>query len=63
MSDEAKDDVGAANGKISDTDIQGVKAGKRNRAETEAGVMPPPAGETREPANDPRREAPDKRGE
>jgi hypothetical protein len=36
---------GEANGKVADSDIQGVKGGKRNRAATEKGVMPPPAGE------------------
>lgn len=46
--------VGAENAKVSDTDIQGAKGGERNRALTDAGVMPPPAGEAREPGKDPR---------
>lgn len=53
MSDKAGK-VGAENAKVSDTDIQGTKAGERNRASTDAGVMPPPAGEPREPGRDPR---------
>lgn len=63
MSGEASDDVGADNEKVSDTDIQGVKGGERNRAATEAGIMPPPAGEPRGSGPDPRRETAGKRGE
>jgi hypothetical protein len=46
-----RSDVGKDNAKVPDSDIQGDKAGKRNRAETEAGIKPAPAGETR-PAKD-----------
>jgi hypothetical protein len=55
MSDKPKA-VGAENAKVSDTDIQGVKGGERNRAATEAGDTPPPAGESRATGQDPRRE-------
>lgn len=51
-----KQQAGNANDKVRDTDIQGTKAGKRNRAATDAGVMPPPAGEGRAPGRDPRQE-------
>lgn len=54
MSDKPK--AGEANDKVPDTDIQGTKAGKRNRAATDAGVIPPPAGEDRAPGRDPRQE-------
>lgn len=60
MSDEKK--VGEENAKVADRDIQGVKAGKRNRATTDAGVMPPPAGEPRGTGEDPRRDKARKSG-
>jgi hypothetical protein len=63
MSEQDRDDVGAENAKVPDADIQGVKAGQRNRAATEAGVMPPPAGEPATTGRDPRRETADKTGE
>lgn len=61
MSDESEA-PGAENGKVPDTDIQGVKAGERNRAATDEGVMPAPAGEARAPGADPRRPAEKKAG-
>lgn len=45
---------GKQNAKLTDTEIQGDKAGKRNRASTDAGVMPPPAGEAATQGRDPR---------
>ncbi|MBK8840853.1 MAG: hypothetical protein IPO30_19875 [Hyphomonadaceae bacterium] len=53
MSDRDKK-AGGENEKVSDTAIQGTKGGERNRALTDAGVMPPPAGEARGPGKDPR---------
>jgi hypothetical protein len=46
--------AGGENAKVPDTDIQGTKGGERNRASTDAGVTPPPAGEPRTPGKDPR---------
>jgi hypothetical protein len=48
------DHTGKLNDKVPDTDIQGDKAGKRNRASTADGVMPPPAGESGSQRPDPR---------
>jgi hypothetical protein len=55
MASKSDGKIGRGNAKVSDTDIQGDKAGKRNRADTEAGKMPPPAGEPRPASGDPRR--------
>lgn len=55
MADNTKS-VGAENAKVPDTTIQGTKAGERNRAAIDAGVMPPPAGEPPKPSADPRDE-------
>lgn len=53
MTSRRRGDVGKSNNKVPDSDIQGVKGGQRNRAETESGSIPPPAGESRQ-ARDPR---------
>lgn len=45
--------TGEKNDKVADSDIQGDRAGKRNEASIETGVIPPPAGEVRD-AQDPR---------
>jgi hypothetical protein len=58
MAGKSDNQVGKDNAKVPDTDIQGDKAGKRNRSDTEAGKMPPPAGESRPGAADPRRPQP-----
>jgi hypothetical protein len=58
MAGKSDSKVGKDNAKVPDTDIQGHKAGKRNRSETEAGDMPPPAGESRPKGGDPRRAQP-----
>lgn len=47
---------GKRNVKSPDTDIQGVKAGERNRKSTADGVIPPPAGEAVAEGRDPRTE-------
>lgn len=53
MAKDAQED-GAENAKVPDSDIQGTRGGKRNRDSTDAGVMPPPAGEPRTSGADPR---------
>jgi hypothetical protein len=55
MADASRGKVGRQNEKVDDTDIQGVKAGQRNRAATETGDTPPPAGEPRPDGPDPRK--------
>jgi hypothetical protein len=55
MTGRADNTVGRQNAKTDDTDIQGHKGGTRNRAEQEAGAMPPPAGESKPKGGDPRR--------
>jgi hypothetical protein len=42
-----EEQTGEKNDKIADSDIQGENAGERNKASTEAGNIPPPAGEVR----------------
>jgi hypothetical protein len=41
------ENAGRENAKVPDSEVQGVKAGRHNRAANEAGEKPPPAGESR----------------
>lgn len=55
MGDSTHSKVGDENAKAPDSEMQGTKAGKRNRADTNEGDMPPPTGETSQAADDPRK--------